>query len=121
MPHVLPLDWMPGPHDGLIVGLLAAVVMAPRLILNGLLATAIPGIIIGIFTARKIEGSPIGPNLLIGTLASMIIEAAAYVMQWWPYSSHDDSLLIPFFLFRSLLPIWLIATLTSKMMPSPDN
>ena len=120
MPHVLPLDWMPGPHDGLIVGLLA-VLIAPRLILNGLLVTAIPGIMIGIFTARKIEGSPIGPNLLIGTLASMIIEAVAYVMQWWPYSSQDDSLLIEFFLFRSLLPIWLIATLTSKMMPSTDN
>jgi hypothetical protein len=120
MLNVLPLDWMPGSHDGLIVGSVLAVVMAPRLILNGLLVTAIPGIMIGIFTARKIEGSPIGPNFLIGAFASIIIEALAYAMQWWPYSSHDVPFLIAL-VFRSLLPIWLIANLTSKMMPSTDN
>jgi hypothetical protein len=120
MPRVLALDLMVGSHDGLVVGLLYAL-MTSRLILNGLLVTAIPGIMIGIFTARKIEGSPIGPNLLIGTLASTIIEGVAHLVRWWPYASPDPALLIPFFLFRSLIPIWFIATLTSKMIPSTDN
>lgn len=114
--HALLLDWMPGSNDGLIV----AVIMGPSLIVNGLLVTAIPGIMIGVFTARKVEGPPIGPNFLFGSFAGMAIEAIAYFMHWWPYSSNGGPLLTTF-VFRSLLPIWLIANLASKMLPSGDD
>ena len=59
------------PYDGLIVYSFLAFVMVPGLILNGLLITALPGILIGAFTARKISGSSLGPNIFIGALLAL--------------------------------------------------
>jgi hypothetical protein len=113
------LDWMPSPYDGLIVYSFLAFVMVPGLILNGLLITALPGILIGAFTARKISGSSLGPNIFIGAFAGIVIEVIICEMNWWPYSVSKGAKNGAFWIaliFRSLLPIWLFAILTSKTL-----
>jgi hypothetical protein len=115
------LDWMPGRYDGLIVYSLTALVLAPRLILNGLLITALPGILIGAFAARKISGPSLGPNIMIGTFAGIVIEIIIYEMRWWPYSisnGAENGVFWIALIFQSLLPIWLFAIVTSKTINS---
>jgi hypothetical protein len=115
------LDWMPGSHDGLIIYSALAFVMAPRLILSGLLITALPGILIGAFTARKISGPSLGPNIMIGTFSGIVIEIIIYEMRWWPYSiskGAENGIFWIALIFQALLPIWLFAIATSKIINS---
>jgi hypothetical protein len=115
------LDWMSGPHDDLIVYSALAFVMAPRLILNGLLITVLPGILIGAFTARKISGPSLGPNIMIGTFAGIVIEITIYEMRWWPYSiskGYETGVFWIALIFQSLLPIWVFAIVTSQIINS---
>lgn len=111
------LDWMPSRYDGLIIYTALTFVVAPQLFLSGLFITAIPGILIGAFTARKISGPLLVPNIIVGGFTAMLIEITIFAMRWWPYSISKDSDSGMFWIalvFQTLLPIWIFAIVTSN-------
>ncbi|RXG86522.1 hypothetical protein [Bradyrhizobium zhanjiangense] len=115
------LDWMPSRYDGPILYTALAFLLAPRLFLSGLLITALPGILIGAFTVRKISGPSLDPNILIGAFVGTFIEIIIYATGWWPYSISKGAEIGVFWIaliFRALLPIWLMAIVTSKTINS---
>ncbi|RXH39449.1 hypothetical protein [Bradyrhizobium zhanjiangense] len=115
------LDWTPSRYDGLIVYSALAFLLAPGLFLSGLFITVLPGILIGAFTVRKISGPSLGPNILIGAFVGTFIEIIIYAMRWWPYSiskGAENGVFWIALIFQTLLPIWLIAIVTSKTINS---
>jgi hypothetical protein len=76
---------------------------------------------IGVFTARKFSGPSLGSNIMIGTVAGIVIEIIVYEMRWWPYSiskGAENGVFWIALIFQSLLPIWLFAIVTSKTINS---
>ncbi|APG15843.1 hypothetical protein BKD09_46920 [Bradyrhizobium japonicum] len=67
------------------------------------------------------DGPSLGPNILIGAFVGTFIEIIIFAMRWWPYSiskGAENGVFWIALIFQTLLPIWLIAIVTSKAINS---